>query len=110
MIKLRRAIPITVGLFSFTTLLLNVPALAAQNQGGPDAVGGVCHVVNGSNKGKTGTYDGDGACCNEGPSGWGCTECNGSHAGYCKDGPAKSVKAGTGKIQPSGEKTLQKSP
>ena len=57
--------------------------------------GGACHVVDGLNKGKTGTYDKDGDCCKEppAPGAWGCTECGGSNTGKCKDGPAAKINA-----------------
>ena len=64
-----------------------------KQQGTP---GTSCTVVDGSNKGKTGTYDNEGACCEkvgsdgeEAPgNGW-CTECkkNGTSNGKCQDKP-----------------------
>ncbi len=42
--------------------------------------GGACKVIAGPNEGKTGTYDSEGACCNEAT--WGCTECG---TGKCED-------------------------
>ena len=53
---------------------------------GIGVTGGTCHVVSGPNSGKTGTYDDEGACCDEAK--WGCTECSGSNTGKCADGPA----------------------
>lgn len=50
--------------------------------------GGKCSVVQGPNAGRSGTYDGDGDCCDEGPNGWGCTECKGQDGksnGKCAD-------------------------
>lgn len=55
-------------------------------RGGFGVTGGACHVVDGPNKGKSGTYDDEGACCDEAV--WGCTECTGSNTGKCADGPA----------------------
>lgn len=73
----------------------------------PGADGGVCHVTGGPNRGKTGKYD-KGFCCDESQNGWGCTECTGSNAGKCADGPAKKSAIGPDKaIQPGGG-TLQK--
>jgi hypothetical protein len=46
--------------------------------------GGKCKVVSGPNKGKTGTYDGEGWCTGD----WGGTECVGSDGksnGKCQD-------------------------
>jgi hypothetical protein len=56
--------------------------------------GGKCKVVAGPNKGKEGTYDEDGSCCDEGPGGWGCTDCkdsDGNDNGKCKDVAKVSV-------------------
>jgi hypothetical protein len=60
--------------------------------------GGACHVVGGGNAGKSGTYDDEGACCDQA---WGCTECGGSNQGKCKDGM---------KIGPSGNAGSAKKP
>lgn len=74
------------------------------NNGGLGVEGGACHVVAGPNSGKSGTYD-DGFCCDEGPSGWGCTECSagGVDNGKCKDGakvtrPTRPVIVGGGGV------------
>jgi hypothetical protein len=67
--------------------------LSAEPKQTGGTVGGVCHVVAGDNKGKTGTYDSDGDCCNEAAGGWGCTGCGGT-PNKCADGPARTVKPG----------------
>lgn len=57
---------------------------AVGEQGGTGAAGGKCKVVSGPNKGKTGTYDGEGWCTGD----WGGTECVGSDGkanGKCQD-------------------------
>ena len=46
--------------------------------------GAACHVLSGTHKGKTGTYDEDGFCCGD----WGCTECVDRGGNRCADGPA----------------------
>ncbi len=52
------------------------------NNGGNGAVGGKCEVTSGPNKGKTGTYDGEGWCTGD----WGGTECKALDGGNrCKD-------------------------
>lgn len=64
-------------------------------KGGGFTEGGACHVIDGPNKGKTGTYDEDGSCCDE--ADWGCTDCD---TGKCEDGPApkRSVSIGGGSL------------
>jgi hypothetical protein len=47
---------------------------------------GACDVVGGPNEGKSGKYEKDGSCCGEEPNYWGCTICDGSNSGKCKDG------------------------
>lgn len=50
--------------------------------GGGTGGAGKCEVTSGPNKGKTGTYDGEGWCVGD----WGGTECTGSDgASKCKD-------------------------
>lgn len=52
--------------------------------GGAGDKGGKCKVVSGPNKGRTGTYDGEGWCTGD----WGGTECqdsSGRDNGKCKD-------------------------
>jgi hypothetical protein len=109
MTKIVQLVLTAIGILVFTVLLGDGPSRATNVQGGPESAGGVCHVVGGTNTGKTGTYDGDGSCCNDGPGGWGCTDCNGSNAGKCQDGPAKAggVKPGT-VPKPVGTPTIQK--
>jgi hypothetical protein len=55
---------------------------------------GACHVVAGPNEGKSGKYEKDGSCCGEEPNYWGCTVCDGSNTGKCKDGAAAQTGPG----------------
>ena len=60
--------------------------LHRMNNGG-GVTGGKCEVTSGPNKGKTGTYDGEGWCTGD----WGGTECTASDgSSKCKD-LAKSI-------------------
>ena len=77
-------------------------ARALISTGGLGVEGGACTVVGGPNTGKKGTYDSEGACCDEGPNGWGCTECHGSNAGKCKDGHVSVVRPRPPRVQVSG--------
>ena len=84
----------TVGLLVVVGLISGPLHAEPKDSGIPTSSGGVCHVVDGANKGKTGTYDEDGDCCNDVPGGWGCTSCGGSNTGKCADGPAPKTKGG----------------
>jgi hypothetical protein len=98
-----RIVLVALGMLGFAASAVS-PAIA-EPKGGGSTAGGACHVVSGPNAGKSGTYDSEGACCNEAV--WGCTECGGSNTGKCKDG-AKTVKRPDLGTKPAG--TLQKSP
>lgn len=87
---------IKLGIYSVVCLMLSLfvfsckkeqPKVMYQMINTGFTAGGKCKVIKGPNTGKTGTYDSEGSCCDEGRNGWGCTDCktNGTDNGKCVD-------------------------
>lgn len=89
------SLSIAAASFIAASLIAATPAAMAEPVSSAPKAGSACHVVAGSNKGKSGSYSSDGSCSG---SNW-STECqnvgtnqDGKDNGKCKPGKALTVR------------------